>query len=363
VEEKMKNYIKQKELTTLMIDVICIKLLLTFPKGMVMQSGTGAWLQMIFVTVLSYIIFKISVMFYKKCGNKNIIELSGEIGGRVFKGIVSIAVFLVLCSNIWIVTSEIPESIKLFLLPDMPVGIMTALLIFTAAVGAYMGIWALCNFIAILAIPAIISVAVFVLSIMGEMDFCNISPVLGKGIGSIIGGWSGISVFCDIILINLFLPYYKDIDEAEKSGNKAIIISGCIGLIITVVYTLIYPYPLSEQIFMPMYRMARGVDIGGVFRQAESILAFIICITAFTAISAYSFAIGDVLKQGLELKSEKPLLLPSAVFAAAGMIFELNTMEILKSERFMAENVSIISFLLPAVISVIYILKKRSVKK
>lgn len=354
---------KSRELTILMVNIICVKFFLTFPRALVINSGTGAWLQMLAASCVVYFLFCISMKIYRVCGNRDIIEVSREIGGKSFAGAVGVIVFCLLGANIGILMRVFPESIKMFLLPDT--GLETIALIFAAAAayGAFMGLKALLGLMSIIVFPAAAIILIFLISLFGECHIANISPVFGKGIGAILSGWNAVSLFSDIILFNLLLPEFDNISEAEKSGKQAILFSGGIGLLITAVYTMTYPYPISSQILMPVYRMVRSVDAAGIFGRAESILGFVWCILTFISAGVYVYEMSISLKKGFDLENNKMLIIPSAVIVSSAVAIDMSIVDVLKNEWELGTAVYTAAFVLPVLTAAVYMIKHKAVRK
>lgn len=346
---------RSKELTVLFVNILCVKLFLTFPRMLVINSGSGAWLEMIFISVIAYILFCISMKLYRKSGIEDIAEFGKS---KTAKAVTGVILFLILGINVCILMREYPEAIKEILLPEIELEWITLVFIVTVIFGAYMGLDALINLMSIIAVPTVLVMIVFLVSILGECNLSNISPIFGKGIPSILSGWKNISVFSDIILFYLLVPKFRDINEAEKSGKYSIILSGVIGLIITVVYTMIYPYPITEQSIFPVYRIVRSADIVGIFRQAESVLAFVWSILTFIVTGVYIYEMADVLKKGFSLEDRKMLIIPSGIIASSVAMSRMDITQVLEYEENMRFIGYTATFLSVIIISVIYMMRR-----
>ena len=85
--------IDRKKMTTLLINVISVKMLLTFPKVMIINSGNAAWIECIYNTLIVIGLFWITTKLYRS--NKNVIQLAEMIGKKWLKIIVGVVVFVV----------------------------------------------------------------------------------------------------------------------------------------------------------------------------------------------------------------------------------------------------------------------------
>lgn len=72
--------IDRKKMTTLLINVISVKMFLTFPKVMIINSGNAAWIECIYNTLIVIGLFWITTKLYRS--NKNIIQLAEMTGKK-----------------------------------------------------------------------------------------------------------------------------------------------------------------------------------------------------------------------------------------------------------------------------------------
>ena len=79
--------IDRKKMTTLLINVISVKMFLTFPKVMIINSGNAAWIECIYNTLIVIGLFWITTKLYRS--NKNIIQLAEMTGKKWLKIICS----------------------------------------------------------------------------------------------------------------------------------------------------------------------------------------------------------------------------------------------------------------------------------
>ena len=84
--------IDRKKMTTLLINVISVKMLLTFPKIMIINSGNAAWIECIYNTLIVIGLFWITTKLYRS--NKNIIQLAEMTGKKWLKIIVGVCSFI-----------------------------------------------------------------------------------------------------------------------------------------------------------------------------------------------------------------------------------------------------------------------------
>lgn len=308
--------LEKKELSSLLIQLISIKLLLSYPREIILNSAQAGWMQLVFNTLCALFLFWLSMRIYGK--KRNVIELAALKWGRTGKIIVGLIVMFSLFANFMSVMRIFPESVKIALLQDIDTRVLTAVFALVVYLGAMIGIEAAAriNYI-FLPIAGFVMIC-FLLLLIPQYNVKNLMPIFGNGVKSIfIDGFHSLSMFSDIIVLNILIPYSKNLESVRKSGYKAIIISGIAGVLILAAYSMVYPYPVSEDFIMPVYQMTRVVHFGGYFNRFEALFEFVWAILIFLYGAVYLFCMCYVWQITFNLKHLKPVGLPIAVLAAS----------------------------------------------
>ncbi len=344
--------LQRKEMTTLLINVISTKMLLTFPKTFIINSANSAWIQSLYNSLIVILIFFVTTALYR--GKKNILELAQTSGGKGLKIAVGTILLATLFINVSSVTRIFPETVKIALLQDFKIEIIIIIFILAAAAGAYIGIDSIAkiNYI-FMPFAGIIFVA-FLLLLIPYYKIENILPVFGSGCKNIfLGGFNTISIFSDIIILNIFLPKCENISEANKSGRKAIYISSVVSVLIFAAYCLVYPYPASENFMIPVYQLARVVHLSSFFSRFEALFQSIWSIIMLLYASIYIYAICYVIQTMFDLKYYRPLIFPVSIINGIIAVMPPSFVDTVKSQRI--ENIIIYpaAFLLPIIFGIV----------
>lgn len=363
----MKNgfAIEEKELSCILINLITVKMLFSFPRTLVLNSGNSAWIQTAFVSLISCLVFWFIIFLYRKAEMKSIMELSNEIGGRGLKIVVGIILCASLLFNSSLTMRALPESIKTVLLPLTPMSLLILLLGVAILFGAYMGIFSIARIHAIYIPVALISLAVFLIMLFDDIDITNLFPVLGEGTYNIfVDGLSSVSIFSDVIVLFVLLPLCGNYERVKKASHKALVISSVINVLIVLFYNLIYSYPSSKEFMLPVYQMTRLIKIGDFFQRLEALFEFVWSFAVLLYSSLYLFVLCYIWKEIFDLKYYKPLVLPFTIIMCATAYLPSSTVKMAGIQN-VSSLVSIpVSFILPIVIIFWYTKKKsRDTKK
>lgn len=344
--------LQRKEITALLINIISTKMLLTFPKILIMDSGNSAWIQALYNTVIVFFIFLLTYKIYR--GNKNIIEIAEMSGGKGLKILVGIVVFIALMINSASIIRLFPETVKIVLLQDFRVEAILVVFLIAIGVGAYMGIEAISRINYIFMPIAGTVLLIFVLLLLPYYRFENILPLFGEGYKAIfVKGFNTISLFSDLLLLNILIPHCKNLNEVKKSGKKAIWISGIIAVVIMLSYCLIYPYPVSKDFIIPVYQLARIVHLSSFFSRFEALFQFIWSIIMLLYGTIYIYTMAYIWQISFSLKHYKPLIFPIVVISGVIGMIPASILDLMKSEHI--ENIIVypVVFLFPIIFGLI----------
>ncbi|MCH5209509.1 MAG: GerAB/ArcD/ProY family transporter [Oscillospiraceae bacterium] len=344
--------LQRKEMTALLINLISVKMLLTFPRIFIINAGNAAWIQAIYNTAVVFLIFFLTVKLYR--GRKNVIELAGMRGGKGLKILVGMIVFVILLINFSSIVRIFPESVKSVLLQDFKIEVIVIAFVIAIAIGAYIGIQSIAK-INYLFMPVAGAVFIaFMLLLIPYYRLCNIMPLMGQGYKAILGkGFNTLSLFSDIIFLNIFLPYYENAGEAKQSGIKALAISAIIAVIILSGYCLVYPYPSSKEFIIPVYQLARIIHLSSFFSRFEALFQFAWSILILLYSSVYVYAMCYVWQITFNLKFYKPLIFPIVLISSVVAMIPSSMLDLISTEEIKSMIVYPTAFLLPVIFGIV----------
>lgn len=342
--------LQRKKITSLIINAISIKMLLTYPRNIVLNSGNAAWIQVLYNFIVTILIFTIIAMSYR--GKKNIIEVAGQCGGKALKIIIGIIVTVILGANLISTVRIFPETIKIIMLQESKIEIILLIFAAVTAIGAYMGIDSIAT-IHYLFLPIAGAVmAAFLVLLLPYYKLDNLFPILGNGAKSIfVTGINSMSVFSDIILLNILMPYMENYSEFKKSGYRSIIIGGIIVFLIMLAYCSAYPYPASEDFILPVYQLTRIIHLSSFFSRFETFFQFVWSILIMLYASFYIYVLCYVWQITFNLKFNKPLIAPLIIVIFGLSLIPNSIMDFIKLENIIYCIIYPFAFLLPIIFS------------
>ena len=316
----------------IVINAVFVKVLLTFPKTVVENSANAAWIQILYVSVIAFLFFTAITKMYNI--KKNIIEATQIKYGKIAKIVVGIITLAVLIANFFPTIRIYPETVKTILLKDTNTEIIIIAMAVAVIVGAMLGIEAIARIHRIFLPIAVVIIIFFVVFLI---PFCRkeyITPVFGNGIKKVFfNGLNGLSLFSDLIILNLLIPYCKNMEVVRKCTKISIIVTGLSATAITLIYCLTFSYPASENFIIPMYQMARLVHLSSFFSRFEAFFEFVWSIMILLYSSMYLFMICYTVQITFSLKYLKPLILPMGVIVFMISLLPDSVMDMLEIEK------------------------------
>ncbi len=312
----MPNRIKfgKWEAVALLINSICTKIFLNYARVSVENAGTAGWILSIYISLVTLIVFTLLIRLYKRFEGKDILEVAEMGGGKILKILTGLIIAGVLFYLTVITIREFSEDMKVISLPTSPLSYVMIFFIVGVIIGSFLGLESIVRYHAIL-VPVIATAYILILiGAIKLMDISNVYPILGTGAYDIFGkGFFRVSVFGELLLLFLIIPYIGSYKNAKRIGYTAIGFSSVFFILGSLAYILSFPYPSNMEPFLPMYQLARLITYGRFFQRIESIFVFIWATAALMNLTVNFYFMVYVLSRIFDMKYIRPLIMPCAI--------------------------------------------------
>lgn len=321
------------ESVALLINLICTKVFLYFPRMVVEDAGSAGWIMTIYICLLAFILMFFLNRLYGKFEGKDIIDITEIAGGRILKlitGLIISGALLALTVN---VIREFSEEMKVVSLTLSPLSYIMIFFIIGMVIGSFLGIESIVRYNAIMVPVIAVGYILILLGAVPEIEITNIYPILGYGADeAFIKGFSRVSVFGELMVIFLLPPFTGSNKELRRAGWLALGFSSVFLTAGSLMYILTFPYPSILESFLPLFQMARLINLGRFFQRIEALfvltwaMAALMYLTSTFYFSIYSFA------KTAGLKYMRPLILPFAIIVFSLAFIPPNLISVIKIE-------------------------------
>ena len=312
--EKSKITFGVWEMSAMLINTFSVPVFLNFPRSMVEIGGTAGWIVTVYISAIALLLFMLITKLYKGFEGKDLLDISEIIGGGILRVIVGLVVLGHYGLIISTILREFGEDMKVITLVNSPISFVEIFFLSGMIFGAYMGIEAIVRFGAVVVPMVFIGLLIIVLGVSPYYSFLSLAPILGNGAGDIFGkGILRVSSFSELISLFMLAPYIKTHNNFKKAGYFGVGVGAFNFFISTFVYEMAYPYPSAIENFLPIYNLARIINLGRFFQRIESIFVLIWAASALLYLSLGFFVIVHTFGKTFKLPYYRPLLIPFAI--------------------------------------------------
>lgn len=309
----------KKQLSAITINAIVVKMLITFPHSVIEICKNAAWISAAYCAIIAFLLFTAICRVY--FSDRNVIGIAERLGGAPMRIVVGIMVFAALFANFFTFVRIFPEVIRLVLLQTTYVELIGLLFAVGVLLGAYCGIEAVARISELTLAGNGIVFLVFIVMLIPTMKIENALPILGGGAYALfIQNIPFVSVFSDLLLLNLLMPHMQNSFDYRRAGMRAVILGGFCAVLIVAAYCFSYVYPVTENYLMPVYQLERLIHLGNFFSRLEAVFQLVWSVSILLYASLYLAVMADVWKETFGLRESKPLL-PAIMAAVVGAAF------------------------------------------
>jgi len=354
------------EAVTIIINLICTKIFLNYPRLAVEAGGTAAWMFTAYISALALVGFTVIQALYKPFEGKDLLDIAELAAGSA--GRIAVGLVIALGAG-WGATAYMrvfSENMKLISLTTSPLSYVELFFVACLVGGAYFGLEALSRIHAF-SVPIIATgFMLIMIGVVNYIDFGHLLPILGNGPREIfINGAPKVSVFFEILFLFLLAPSLRKHENLKAAGYWSLGLSILFLLISVLVFSSVFPYPSSLEGTVPIFHIARLIKLGRFFQRVESIFLLIWAAAALLYISVCFYFILWAFQKAFRLDYYKPLILPFAIIVMSISFIPTDFTEVMIYEVQVFRQWSwIAAFLLPALLLVLARLrKKKSARK
>lgn len=288
--------------------IMANKIILDLPELIISSTGSAAWLNTIYIIVISFIFIAIVLKLMNKFPGDDILDISQKIGGKLFRFIVGIVQIIILFFVAGSILRGFSYTLKTIYFTHSPTIYIVSLMIIPIVIANKLGIKSISKICLYILPIAYIGLVVLLLAPAKDFEFQRIFPVLGYGFNkTFISGLSNLFALSGLGYIFL-LP-----STLEKNSNikKITIISltlSSIALFVSILCMLfIFSFHITINENMTLYLLTMVVHHGNVIHGINILfmIVWIISIIAYVSITVYFIILISKKIFNIENKSQK----------------------------------------------------------
>ena len=318
-------------------------IILNMPQVILSTCGTSSILNVVYITLITFLVGFILIKLFKPFSNYDIIDICDYLGGKTLKiviGILCIIYSIIVSSTI---LRHFTEILKLNYYSNFSIFFLVFLFLVAPAMANMFGNKAIIKSNLIIVIISLIGLCLVFLSSAPNFVLQRALPLLGNGINeTFFLGISNIFAFNGLF----FLFFLGSALEKKESFNKITYISiGIIGLFLLLAITsllLSFPFIFSTQELSPVNFMVKNIEYGTFFERPEALFIFIWILAQISYISVVLMVILLIFKKISNIKQPANLSLAFSSFILFAAMIPLDMADIRFFEDILYKNISLI---------------------
>lgn len=247
------------------------------PKKMAEFGGQDGWLCILLGMILACICTWISASLAEKFPNDNFVAYTGKIVSKPVSIIITIGFILKIIFSLSMELRIFSEILKQTILFHTPSYVISICMLLIGAYGAVKGYETRGRIAEILIFIILIPLFIIFAFTAFDTDYTNLMPFFdAEGKDLFFGGVFSLFTFNGIEFILLAYPYLKNKKTAKKESIKAVVFTGIIMTLITLItIAKLGPYDIKKQIW-PVLEIMNTADLPGAFieRQDAVVMSF-----------------------------------------------------------------------------------------
>lgn len=309
------------------VEAICIvaivtitSVLLNEPKNILKIVGSGAILNVIYITILALALAYIIYLLFKNFKNSDILDIGEFLAGNWLKivlGILFIGFILFYAS---IILRDIGENLKIIYFQNVNISYILLLFVLPVAIVNFFGFRTVikCNLVMVPII--LITITLIFLFTIPEFTYQRMFPILGNGLNSIfIKGTSSIIAFGGFAYLYFIMPLLKEKKDFKKVSLVSIGICAYSVFLSVVSLLFIFPFVISGNESVPIYLATKEISFGNFIERTDILFILIWILTIFTNLSIAMAFVVHIFKKITNITDTK-----SVVFCFSSILFAIS---------------------------------------
>lgn len=313
----------------LMLIVITNKIILNLPKTIILKSGTSAWINVIYISVIAILFTLLIVKLFEKFKGYSIIDVSNYLGGGFLKticGIIYILAFVLIAS---IVLRDFSETLKLIYYTNSPIIFIMLFFIIATVVGNKLGFKAIVKTNLIIMPLIILTILVILFSSFKNFVPERLFPILGYGVDeTFFSGFSNLFAYSGLTYIFLIMPYLKDCTQFKKISVISTVISSIYLFLSVICLLLVFPYITLTEEPLSIYLLSRSLEFGRFFQRIDAIFILLFIMSCLSYLTISVFLILDIFKQITNIQDSKAMTYCVAVLLFGLALLPNNSLQV-----------------------------------
>ena len=260
------------EAITLLITLVANNIIFNISSMVLNSTSTGAWVNIIYLSIISIIFILISSALFKSFSNSDIIDVSEYLGGKFLKCIVAILYIIYFIGFSALCLRYFSNSLQLIYFKYSPLIFIMLLFVIPAIISNKAGLKAIVG-VTRLSFPfTFFGIIILMFAASNDFVWQYLFPAFGYGLDSVfINGLSNLFAFNVIGYLFLLKPMLKEEKHFKTISIVSVIICGIYILMSIISLLMTFPFIVETDEMFSIYLLTRLVSFGNFLQRVDAI--------------------------------------------------------------------------------------------
>lgn len=363
---KMRIELERKECIFFVCMIMLNKLILNLPTILISSTGTGTFINLIYIGIITlFLIFIINICL-KNFPNSDILDISNILGGKFLKIIVGV-IFIALFSFIlFTFLTDFANLLKMIYYQNSPKPFILLFFIIGILVSNLIGFKSIIRMISFLFPFVLLSIFTAFIGTIDNFSIDKITPVLGYNYQTtFINGLLNIFSFSFISFYYFLQPLLKEPTDFKKISYISFFIS--FGLLFITVCSILTLLPLASTgiTINPLYLLSRNVSFSDFLQRLDGIFVLFWILSLLCYLSSLVFFTNLCFSKIVNISDNKMFTYITCMllFGFSLLPFDISTITFLETSILKYMTTGIVFIMSPIILILAMLKEKFKVRK
>lgn len=308
----------------LVLAIISNNILFSITSIIFNSSGSGSWLNVIYISLISCIFMLIVIALFKPFATSDLVDISNYLGGKALKIIMTILYVILFISLSAICVRYYVNDLHIIYFSVYSFLFLLLMVFIPIIVASRIGFKAIYGTNLVVISSTVLSIVLLFSISIRDFSWHKLFPVLGYGAKNLFINQS-LNIFAFNIIGYLYFlpPFLKDIKDFKKISIVSVIICGLYFLLAILALTMTFAYSFKADESFSLYLIARLATLGRFFQRIDAIFFFIWILSFLSFLSFNVYLISFIINKSFNLSNSKELVFSiSAIILGVSLTFK-----------------------------------------
>ena len=297
------------------ISIVTInKLIMNTSRDIIAQSGSSAWINVIYISIIAIIFALLLYKLFKNFTSSDIIDVSEYLGGKPLKILTSVLYLILFLTFVSIILRDFTETLKIIYFITTPIIFIMGFFIIGIVFANRLGFNVMAKINLIILPFMLISILIILFSEPQYYVAERLTPILGYGgTETFLSGLTNIFAYSGIAYLYFLMPLIEKKTQFKKISVISLILSSIFLFLSVTTLLLTFSIKMIDEELMPIYLITRIIEYGRFFQRTDALFIFLWVLSFLAYLSVLTHFVIYSFKKITNIKNENGMLYCFAV--------------------------------------------------